>query len=132
MIISTISGGTLETSEITFNPETYHFADKDGNDVTDDIRRVDKLFIVPTFDVEKDNARLYNKKAHGQDVPLAPLDDSTTSILAHQLATDPLGAPLDALDAGVAKITASKGIQVILVGAVILLVALVIIEKKAP
>lgn len=56
----------------------------------------------------------------------AALDDSTASIFIDQLLTDPLAAPLDALDKGINQIFNSEGVKTILtvvaVGAVIALV----------
>lgn len=43
----------------------------------------------------------------------ARLDDSTFNALWHQLSTDPLGAPLDALSSGVKSIINSSGVQTI-------------------
>ncbi len=62
--------------------------------------------------------------------PAAPLDDSTASNFAHLIATDPLGAPLAALDKGVSQLVNSKGLQVTLLAGVVVLVVFLFIEKK--
>ncbi len=128
MLITLINGTQLESDTLTFDPDTYHFT-VNGINITDDIRRVDKVALIPDFDVEKENARLFNEKRGGTG-PAAPLDDSTSSILGHQLATDPLGAPLAALDKGVSQLVNSKGLQVTLIAGVVILVAFLFIEKK--
>lgn len=54
----------------------------------------------------------------------APLNDSTASLFVNQLINDPLQAPLDALNSGVASIFNSSGVKtigVIVVAAVILI-----------
>lgn len=57
-----------------------------------------------------------------------PLNDSTVEILAENLITDPLGAPLDALDAGVNQLFNSTGLKTIAVVVVAGLVIFVIVK----
>jgi hypothetical protein len=91
---------TVSDDQIAFNHETYHFTiAATGEDITDEIRRNDKLRLIPDFDVDKDNYRLSdelgNGKTSGVKFGTAPLQDNTAAIFAEQILTDPLAAPLE-------------------------------------
>ena len=60
----------------------------------------------------------------------AALDDSTASIFIDQLLTDPLAAPLDALDSAVKKVFDSNGIKTILLVAVVAVVLVVAVKSQ--
>lgn len=95
-MITLLDGTQLSLSDISFDPTTYHFTQiSTGADITDNISRADKIANWPNFDPTVDNTRLSNEEAGGTG-PVAPLDDSTLSILGTQLATDPLAAPIAA------------------------------------
>lgn len=121
MQITLLTGAKIESQELTFDRNTYHFFFR-GVDITDDIRRADKISIVPNFDVTKDNYRLSDEgPVTGQkgNYGLNDLDESTTRILVKQLATDPLGAPIESLNRTAEKFFALPGIQkILIVGAI--------------
>lgn len=56
------------------------------------------------------------------------LETSTTAIFIDQLITDPLAAPLDALDSGVSKLFESSGVKSLLTIAIVGILAFVIIS----
>lgn len=60
----------------------------------------------------------------------AALNDSTAGIFLDQILTDPLDAPLDALDAGVKKLFDSEGIKTILTIAVIGVVVVLVVKSS--
>lgn len=60
----------------------------------------------------------------------APLNDSTASILADQLLTDPLGAPLDALTSGIDQIFNSEGVKTVLTLAIVAGVVWLVIHDQ--
>lgn len=53
----------------------------------------------------------------------APLQDSLAAIFAEQIITEPLDAPLEALDAGIARVLDSPGIRTLLLAGGVLLAA---------
>lgn len=109
MIISGISGREYDSEYLTLNPVSYHVTVNGGEDVTNDIRRADKIALFPGFDVETENRRLSNERAGGYG-PVGELSESTGGALLEQLATDPLGAPLDALNKGINQIFTAPGV----------------------
>lgn len=109
MNITLISGRVVDTEVIEFDPATHLFT-LNGQDITDDIKRNDKRKFVG-FSDEAENLRWFKKNN-----PNAP-DTSSTSTLGlfwDQITTDPLDAPLDALDAGVNKILGNTSVKIIL------------------
>jgi hypothetical protein len=116
----------INEAELTFNPDNYHFAFR-GQDVTNLISRADKIRLVPDFDIDRENYRLSSELGaggYGQDA----LNESVGGIFVDQMLTDPLGAPLEALDAGVKKLLDSTGVRILLIGVTI--VAMVVILNK--
>lgn len=111
--IRLLSGTSVSSLEIDFNDSTYHFF-VNGEDITNDITRADKKRLVPGFDDAKENRRLSSEhpatgrtSGYGTD----PLTESTLGIFAWQLASEPLVAPLAALDKGVSQVLASSGVH---------------------
>lgn len=112
----------VDESKIEFNEDNYHFSLNTQNnvlDITSDIKRADKLKLVPWFDIERENYRLSSEMGHTPGQSQEPLSESTIGAFTDQIFHDPLGAPLDALDKGVSEILKSSGVQVILVIAAI-------------
>lgn len=129
-MITLLTGDIIDPGQVHFDDSTYHFF-LNSQDITGSIKRADKLAYWPTFDPTVDNARIYNESRGGTG-PIAPLDESTFDIFTQQIETDPLGAPLDALDTGVKKVLASSGVQTIglvLGGGLVLILAVLILKK---
>lgn len=108
-MIRLIDGTTVDPNQIYFDTVSYHFT-LNGQDITANITRADKIANWPTFDPSVDNTRLYSESRGGSG-PIADLDTSTLDIFTQQVLTDPLAAPLDALNSGVNKVLASSGVQ---------------------
>lgn len=118
MIITLLSGRMVDEGNIEFNEDNYHFSENTKQnvlDITDDIKRSDKLYLVPWFDIEKENNRLSSERGHTPGQGLGSKSESTVGIFTEQIFTDPLGAPLDALDKGVKQVFSSTGIRFFLV-----------------
>ena len=130
--IRLISGQSADSSQIDFNPSNYHFT-LNGVDITNDIYRADKLRLVEDFSIERENLRL-SSEAPASNTPsgagLDPLTESTLGIFAGQIFTDPLAAPLGALDKGVGQFFGSSGIQTILVIGGLAFVAYMLLKDK--
>ena len=110
--ISLIDGRKVDMDAVTFGKD-YHFF-LNAEDITNQIRRADKAKF-PGFDIEVDNERIYVEKYVRQHGTLPPEvgSDSIWWNFKEQILTDPLDAPLEALDAGVNKLFASSGIKII-------------------
>jgi len=120
MQITLLDGRTEDTANIYFDPATYHFSDSaTGEDLTNQITRADKQNNWPNFDPYVENQRIYNETRQGGVGPLPDKETNTGVILADQLLTNPLAAPLDALTAGVKQVFASEGVKTLLIVAVI-------------
>lgn len=109
MNITLISGRVVDSDVVEFDPATHTFT-LNGADITDDIRRNDKRKFVG-FSDEQENLRWFKKNN-----PNAPETGSTSTLglFWDQITTDPLDAPLDALDAGVNKILGNTSVKIIL------------------
>lgn len=131
-MITLLDGRQVALSNISFDSDTYHFTLIDtGEDVTNLISRADKLANWPDFDPTIDNTRASNE-ASGGTGPVAPLNTSTASIFTNQILTDPLAAPISALNSAVAELSASSGIQKIglILGLGLAAIVLVEVLKK--
>lgn len=115
MIVTLLDGRTADSSELTFNSETYHVY-WNGEDVTNNMRQYDKRQIWPDFDQSIDNERAYAEKyfrEHGTQPP--PTGSSSTFVnFWQQIINDPLQAPLETLDATAAKLTSNTTIKTLL------------------
>lgn len=100
--------------EITFDEGTYHFY-ATGLDITNNLRRADKLRLVPDFDIERENYRLSAESGAGAQYGDEPLNESTIKEFGKQIVNDPLSAPLEALDKGVTQIFSSSGVRTLLI-----------------
>ncbi len=114
--ITLISGRVIYDNDILFDRDYYHFywtkspnpgPGGKGEDITNDIFRRDKFVLVPSFDVEKDNLRLSSEQGSYAGRGADPLSESTFVIGMGQLITNPLEAPLAALDTGVKQVLGS-------------------------
>jgi hypothetical protein len=127
-MITLINGRNVEETDLVFNEKTYHFTQRStGADVTNEIRRADKLALVRGFDVGRENNRLSSEKSGAPD--LEPRETNVFKIFGQQILDDPLDAPLETLDAGVNKVLKSSGIQTILVVAALGIAALIMLKK---
>lgn len=126
MDIVLLDGRTVNGDNIAFHPDTYHFT-LNAEDVTDQIRRSDKHALVPNFDDDIENTRVFTENytaAHGQ--PPNPIGSTSTAVnFFNQIATNPLGAPIDALTAGF-KTTEGK---TLIWGAVALLAVVLLLRR---
>lgn len=129
MRITLLNGLEADTEDIRFNPSNYHFywGDFVSMDITDVVSRADKRSFAG-FDDTQENLRLSNIRT-GANAGLE--DESTLSIFGEQIVSDPLAAPLSALDTAAGKLLSSPGIwfTVALVG-IALAVWLVIKKVK--
>lgn len=130
--IRLISGASATSSQIEFNPGNYHWT-LNGYDITNDIKRADKLRMVPDFDIERENRRL-SSEAPASNTPSGagtdPLTESTLGIFTDQIFHDPLGAPLATLDKGIGQLVGSSGIQTIVIVGVLALVGYMMFQKE--
>jgi hypothetical protein len=108
MRITLTDGRQVYVSEIHFDARSHYFFLR-NEDVTNLIRRADKLTNWSSFDPVKDNIRLSTGNAQSPQ-----LSTNTLGIFAGQLLTDPLDAPLDSLSNQVKKIFSNGGILTIL------------------
>lgn len=136
-MITLLDGRSVAEDDFAFEERIYHFTlFSTGEDVTNLVRRSDKLALVPGFDVDKENWRLsVEKPATGGGRPanpsdLEPLPTSTAGIFADQILNDPIGATLETLDAGVNKLVSSSGVRTIAVVAVLVIAAAIYFKKS--
>lgn len=113
--ITLLDGRSVQVSNIFFNPDNYHFTlSPTGEDITNKIRRSDKLSNWNNFDPETDNIRLSTGNSNTE-----PLNESTTSIFVDQITSDPLSAPLETLNNVIDKVIAAPAIKKLAIGAAI-------------
>ena len=90
----------MDSDFVRFEPQIYHFflgSGADAQDITHLIRRADKEAMIPGFDVEFDNERLYVEKYVREHGKLPP-DVGTNSIWGawwDLIRRDPLGAGIE-------------------------------------
>jgi hypothetical protein len=117
-----IDGSTVNSADVQLANDNWHFSQiSNGRDLTYLLYTRDKNTF-PGFDIVT-----YNNSLSGRP------DPGSTSILGtlgNQLLTDPLGAPLDALNSGVKQIFASSGVQTILVAALVVVAVAVFIKES--
>lgn len=131
-MITLLDDRVINPDEVTFNRNIYHFTYR-GEDITNLIRRADKRAMVDNFDDDIENQRLYVEKYVRENGVLPPEVGSTSTwaIFFDQLATDPLDAPLDALDTAVEKAFSSSGFRTLaIIGGLLVVVVLVVAVKK--
>lgn len=110
--ITGISGATYNVHELEFDNESYHFTyGSYSQDVTKDIKFADKLLLVPDLDQKKELLRVSSESGHYTPGGSTPLEESTAVILADQLTTDPLAAPLQALSNGFDEVIKNSGVR---------------------
>lgn len=127
-----LDGRTIQKSDVFFDAANYRFQlSPSGEDITTLLKQADKR-LFNGFDVVKYNEIVYAQhyyKQHGT-WPNATGSTSIFTNFVNQLATEPLAAPLAALDAGVKQLFDSAGFKTIAIGATILIVALLVIKLK--
>lgn len=134
MNITLIDGRQADVAGIHFDDSTYHFVYA-GEDITNNMFQRDKIanFEEQGFDRSIDNERAsaehFAATHPGQTQPPTG-STSTWEIFFHQITTEPLKAPLEAVDAAVAQITASSGIKVIGFAVAALVVVVLIVKFK--
>lgn len=136
MIVTLLDGRTVNSDELTFQPETYHVF-WNGEDVTNNMRQYDKRQVFPDFDQSVDNERAYAEqyfRQHGTQPP--PTGSSSTFVnFWQQISTNPLQAPLETLDATFAQVTGNKTIKTVLwivgIGVALYAVSLLLKVKQA-
>lgn len=129
MKITLLDGREEDAADIFFDADTYHFTlHPSGEDITEQIRRADKLAMVSGFDQDRENRRVYEERSHPGSKPLG--STSTAENFFEQITTDPLAAPLASLDAGIKKLFSSSGVKTIAVVALIGLVAFLLVRQK--
>lgn len=110
--IQGINGNNYAVNQISFDPETYLFTYGDAEkDITNDIFSKDKQLLVPDFDLATENYRRASANGDYKPGGMQPLEENTAVILADQLISDPLAAPLDALSSGFDKVIANAGFR---------------------
>lgn len=90
--IALMDNRKIDLALLQFNPDTYHFTI--GNeDITNLIRRADKVRIIPNFDVDRENLRVFNEGTGAGSPPIG--STSTLTNFLQQITTDPLAAPIE-------------------------------------
>jgi len=90
-------GSKVALSELTFDANTYHvFAG--SRDITNLMRQSDKVLAFPGFDRARDNIRASDEAAIARgDNPTTVGDTTIWGNFWHQIGTEPLKAPVEAL-----------------------------------
>ncbi len=131
MILTTISGRHIESDAVEFDSSTYHFL-YNSEDITDDLFRADKRTF-SGFSDDIENERKYKEKyARDHGGTSAPVVGSTSTldIFANQILTDPLAAPVDAIDSAVKKLTNSSGIKTLAIVGVLIIAAAIYFKER--
>lgn len=118
MTITLLDGTQVDTGNVSFNPVTYDFTlNSDGEDLTNLITVSDKRANWPNFDITAWNNMVYNQIYAQQNEGAAPPPVGSTSTLVNftdQILTDPLAAPLSALNTGLGQIFSTSGVWVLI------------------
>lgn len=105
-------GNNYDVKLISFDPDTYHFTYGDSEkDISNVLYSKDKQLLVPNFDLQLENNRRASENGDYKPGGVQPLETNTGTILVDQLTTDPLAAPLEALNSGFDKIVANSGVR---------------------
>jgi hypothetical protein len=118
MLIQLLDGRQVAKENIFFDDSNYSFKlGGTGEDVTTLIRAIDKQTF-DGFDQTKYNDIVYvqhYQATHNGVMPANVGSTSTFGNFVHQLATDPLGAPLATLDSTVGELLGSSGFKTVLI-----------------
>ncbi len=118
MIVTLLNGATVDSDNLVFDSTTYHVFNG-SQDITLLMRQNDKVIVFPGFSRELDNNRASVELGHGGGVVIG--STSTWDNFWHQIATEPLKAPLDALTKGVSDVWKNPvGKGVIIIGGILL------------
>lgn len=113
-MITLLDGRQIDPASVNFDTSTYHFY-YGGEDITNLIRRADKIATWPNFDMTVDNNRIFNEDVAAQGNAnlgavqniLGGVDATSTGQVGststfgnfyNQITTDPLNAPLASAD----------------------------------
>lgn len=112
-MITLLNNAQVDELDIRFDPNSYHFhLQSTGADITNALRRADKLALVPDFDVERENIRISRESGSGGRYGNDELSESTWDALGNQVTHDGvLAAPLETLDNTVRQVFKSTGVQ---------------------
>lgn len=128
--VTLLDGRTYNVSDISFNPDNYSFTLVTGEDITKLIPIAGKKLFAG-FDPLKYDDIVYAQNyyaTHGQWPP-AIGSTSTWANFVSQIETDPLKAPIEAVNKGISEITSSSGFVTLAVIFVVLVVGIVLIKK---
>ncbi len=129
MTITLLDGRTEDTNNILFDVNTYHFHDgATGEDLTAQIKFQDKLTFTG-FDGPTWLTMVSDINRFGSVQPT--LDTGLWSNFFHQLSTDALGAPLDALNKGVNRVFSAPATLKIGLAVLVIVVIYVVVKRKA-
>lgn len=132
MDITLLDGRIVDTANIFFDDTDYSFKlGGTAENITTLIRAQDKQTF-PGFDQSKYNDIVYVQKYFRQHGTYPP-DVGSTSIWANfvdQIATNPLQAPLDSLNAGLSNVTGSDAFKKILIAGFIGLGLLMLLKSE--
>ena len=119
MTFTLTDGRQVDSTGIYFDANTYHFW-LGSEDITNKVKRADKISNWAKFDATVDNERLYAEKYVRENGKQPPPVGSTSTfkLFVNQITTDPLSAPLEALDKGFKQISGNSTFRVIAVVAV--------------
>lgn len=129
MIVSYVNGEVADVTGVLFDYETYQFT-LNGRNITNLLRRADKLELIEGFDVVKENERIFIEKYLRENGRLPPQigPTSTWKIFENLILTDPLDAPLDALDNAVDNAIARRSFQIV-AGVAVVVMLLYVVHK---
>ena len=118
-----MDGRKVDIALLDFNSDSHRFF-LQGEDVTNLVKRTDKKRF-PGFDEAVENLRIYREQHPGKP------ETGSTSILGnfvHQMVTDPLDAPVEALQRGVGNAlettTGKVVIAVVALGVILVIMSL--------
>lgn len=109
--ITLLTGTPVDTGNIHYDPSDFSFTLVDGmgvRDITMNLRASDKQAYFPDY-----NQAAYNEYLSQQRQPGATGSTSVLHNFISQITTDPLAAPIDALNKGVKQVVGSSGVQTI-------------------
>jgi len=134
MLIQLLDGRQVESSNVFFDDTNYSFKlGGTGEDITRLIRAVDKQTFAG-FDQTVYNDIVYvqgYQRTHNGALPANVGSASTWSNFVQQITTDPLAAPLQALDSTVNQILGSTGVKTLLIVAALGLAIFLVAKSRS-
>lgn len=127
MLVDLLDGRSIESSNLRLNEDNYSVSIvSTGEDVTNNLRQNDKAQIFAGFDRAKDNLRSYVEQYRREHNGATPAPTGDTSLWGNfwtQITTEPLRAPLDALNTATDSIFENNTVRV-LTGVALIIAAL--------